>query len=155
MPFPSSYGFNLRPGDILYCGKNKYTWGVGHVGIVGTDGLVRHVIPYGKQLNSIDVFFTNFARVSVYRYKDEKVSFEAAEMSEELFKEIERYSLHPSLKNVRFTHCTKYIWQSFYYSQSKDVIWDHSEKDWLIILPWLFRYKTKGAFKKVLTFRLN
>lgn len=152
MTFPSEFGFYLRPGDILYSGKHKYTWGVGHVGIVGTDGLVRHVIPYGKQMHSIDDFFRNFVHVSVLRYKCEKVSYEAAEMSELLFNEIERYSLHPSLRKVSRNHCTKYVWQSFFYSQSRDVLWQLTDGMKLVIVPSLFIYGSKGVFQKVLTF---
>lgn len=152
MTFPSRYGFYLRPGDILYSGKNKYTWGVGHVAIVGTDGLVRHVIPYGKQTNSIDVYFTNFVRVSVYRHKDKQVAHEAAEMSAILYEEIERYSLHPSLRNLKKNHCTKYIWQSFFYSQGKDLLLNVSDNCLFIISPCLFKNATKGTFKRLLTF---
>jgi len=153
MSFPSKYGFYLRPGDILYSGKNKHTWGVGHVGIVGTDGLVRHVIPYGKQTNSIDVYMGNFVRVSVLRYWDERVAYEAAQMSELLYEEIKSYSLNPSLRNIRKNHCTKFIWQSFYYSQSRDVLWNAKDHWMFLISPWLFKYGAKGTFTRVLTFK--
>lgn len=152
MTSSSRFGFNLKSGDILYSGKNKYTWGVGHVGILGTDGLVRHVIPRGKQIHSIDEFLTNFIRVSVLRYIDEKVSYEAAEMSEVLYHEISRYSLHPSLRSVQKNHCTKFVWQCFYHSQAKDILWNVPNTRNLIILPSFFKYATKGSFYKVLTF---
>lgn len=153
MAFLSRYGFYLRPGDVLYSGKNKYTFGVGHVSIVGTDGLVRHVIPYGKRTDPIDVYLRNFVRVSVLRHFDEQVAYEAAEMSELLYEEIDRYSLHPSLKNVRLNHCTKYIWQSFYYSQERDLLWNVSDAYLFIIAPYLFKYATKGSFDHVLSLR--
>lgn len=152
MTFQSGYGFSLRPGDLMYSGKNKHTWGVGHVAIVGTDGLVRHVIPYGKQTNTIDTYFRNFVRVSVYRHRDEQLAYEAAEMSALLYEEIESYSLHPSLRNIKKNYCTKYIWQSFYYSRGKDLLWNMSDHYLFIISPWLFKYATKGTFKKLLTF---
>src|SRR5690625_1644248 len=99
-----------------------------------------------------DDFFRNFVHVSVLRYKCEKVSYEAAEMSELLFNEIERYSLHPSLRKVSKNHCTKYVWQSFFYSQSRDVLWQLTDGMKLVIVPSLFIYGSKGVFQKVLTF---
>lgn len=153
MAFLSQYGFYLRPGDILYSGKNKYTFGVGHVSIVGRDGLVRHVIPYGKRLDSIDTYVQNFVRVTVLRHFDEQVAYGAGEMSELLFDEIERYSLHPSLANVRYNHCTKFIWQSYYYSQGRDLLWNASDSYFFIIAPYLFKYATRASFDQVLTFR--
>lgn len=115
----------VRAGDVLYSGKKPDTFFVGHVGIVGTDGKVRHIIPSGKKTHTLSSFKSNFGNITVLRHSNSGTGYLAATKSREIYSSMSEYKLNNRLNNVKKNYCTKFVWQSFYQSSNIDILGLH------------------------------
>ncbi|PBB05978.1 YiiX/YebB-like N1pC/P60 family cysteine hydrolase [Salimicrobium humidisoli] len=109
----------LQPGDLLFSPiGEKDSFYIGHVGIVTEDDCVIHSIPKGLKKDEADHFFRKFARLSLYRARDEEAGVRAAAFAERIYESNPRapYRFFTDLKDTGDKqYCTKLVWQAYYY----------------------------------------
>ncbi|AKG05457.1 hypothetical protein AAV35_012215 [Salimicrobium jeotgali] len=109
----------LKPGDLLFSPiGEKDSFYIGHVGIVTEDDSVIHSIPKGLKKDDADHFFRKFARLSLYRARDEEAGARAAAFAKRIYESNPRapYRFFTDLKNTGGKqYCTKLVWQAYYY----------------------------------------
>lgn len=114
-----------QPGDVLYSSVSRDTAFVGHIGIIGDDGFVYHVLR-GNQATrtSLPRYMKRFSKQNLYilRPHSNKIAKQAGQAAMTIHPEIESYTFNKTLANVKENYCSKFIWQAFYYGAGIDVL---------------------------------
>lgn len=124
----SYYGYTKtksQPGDVLYSSMSPDTAFVGHIGIVGSDGLVYHVLQGSNATrSSLPRYMKRFSKqnLHVLRHNSSDVATNAAFTAMAIHAEVEAYALNTKLSNVSQNYCSKFIWQAFYYGSGIDIL---------------------------------
>jgi uncharacterized protein YycO len=117
----------LEPGDILYTPSSESTYYAGHMGIVGLDGKVYHVHPYGPVFaDTLDWYLTRFYegdRFIVFRTKLRQVGTRAAEWVQENYEQVRFYRLQTNLLSIEQNYCSKFIYQAYKFTSGLD-LWE-------------------------------
>ncbi|WP_411343703.1 hypothetical protein ACE3MZ_19145 [Paenibacillus sp. WLX1005] len=115
----------LEPGDILYTPSSESTYYAGHMGILGTDGRVYHVHPFGPVFSdTVEWYVKRFYvgdRFVVFRARHEDVGVLAAEWAEQYYKQVKAYRLHTGMDDVTNNYCSKFIDQAYRFTSGTDI----------------------------------
>ncbi|WP_342551779.1 hypothetical protein [Paenibacillus sp. FSL R7-0652] len=127
MPLSTLKSMKLEPGDILYTPSSESTYYAGHMGIVGLDGKVYHVHPYGPVFaDTLDWYLTRFYegdRFIVFRTKLRQVGTRAAEWVQENYEQVRFYRLQTNLLSIEQNYCSKFIYQAYKFTSGLD-LWE-------------------------------
>ncbi|MEI2280449.1 hypothetical protein [Paenibacillus polysaccharolyticus] len=125
MPLSELKSLKLEPGDIVYTPSSESTYYAGHMGIIGLDGKVYHVHPYGPVFaDTLDWYLTRFYegdRFIVFRSKLHQVGIRAAEWVQEHYKQVKFYRLQTNLLSVERNYCSKFIYQAYKFTSGLDL----------------------------------
>ncbi|MEK3824167.1 MULTISPECIES: hypothetical protein [Paenibacillus] len=125
MPLSELKLLKLEPGDIVYTPSSESTYYAGHMGIIGLDGKVYHVHPYGPVFaDTLDWYLTRFYegdRFIVFRSKLHQVGMRAAEWVQEHYKQVKFYRLQTNLLSVERNYCSKFIYQAYKFTSGLDL----------------------------------
>lgn len=127
MPLSTLKSMKLEPGDIVYTPSSESTYYAGHMGIIGLDGKVYHVHPYGPVFaDTLDWYLTRFYegdRFIVFRSKLRQVGTGAAEWVHEHYKQVKFYRLQTNLLSIERNYCSKFIYQAYKFTSGLD-LWE-------------------------------
>ncbi|CAI6062180.1 hypothetical protein PAECIP112173_01832 [Paenibacillus sp. JJ-100] len=125
MPLSALKSMKLEPGDIVYTPSSESTYYAGHMGIIGLDGKVYHVHPYGPVFaDTLDWYLTRFYegdRFIVFRSKLRQVGIGAAEWVQEHYKQVKFYRLQTNLLSIERNYCSKFIYQAYKFTSGLDL----------------------------------
>lgn len=127
---PTYPGTNIqmKAGDVLYSSKSlgTSTWGVGHVGIVGTDYNVYHV----NKIENRGLSDGLYLYMSRHR-PGEKLTIlrprggygtRAALWAENNYSRVTQYQINTArLSTISPNYCSKFVWQAFYYGEGINI----------------------------------
>lgn len=114
----------IKPGDILHSNKNKSTFFVGHIGIVGTDGRVKHTLPVDPSTSqTVSTFLTNFDTVTLIRPNNASLSarYNAGKWATNNLYRVTSYNFNGYLSDVDDNYCSKFVWQAYKYGGGVDI----------------------------------
>ncbi|WP_405153109.1 hypothetical protein [Paenibacillus sp. FSL K6-0108] len=115
----------LEPGDILYTPSSESTYYAGHMGIIGLDGKVYHVHPYGPVFaDSLDWYITRFYegdRFIVFRSRLNQAGVKAAQWVHDHYKQVKFYRLQTNLRSIERNYCSKFIYQAYQFTSGLDL----------------------------------
>ncbi|MGO4527555.1 hypothetical protein AB4Z30_00630 [Paenibacillus sp. 2TAF8] len=127
LPLSVLKSMKLEPGDIVYTPSSESTYYAGHMGIIGLDGKVYHVHPYGPVFaDTLDWYLTRFYqgdRFIVYRSKLRQVGSRAAEWVHEHYQQVKYYRLQTNLLSIERNYCSKFIYQAYNFTSGLD-LWE-------------------------------
>ncbi|MBR2564002.1 MAG: hypothetical protein IKE29_05200 [Paenibacillus sp.] len=125
MPLSVLKSMKLEPGDIVYTPSSESTYYAGHMGIIGLDGKVYHVHPYGPVFaDTLDWYLTRFYegdRFIVFRSKLRQVGIGAAEWVQEHCEQVKFYRLQTNLLSIERNYCSKFIYQAYKFTSGLDL----------------------------------
>ncbi len=115
----------LIPGDILYTPSSESTYYAGHMGIIGTDGRVYHVHPFGPVFSDtvewyVKRFYTG-DRFIVFRAQNEEAGAEAAAWAQQHVGQVQAYRLHTGMDDIEHNYCSKFIDQAYRFTSGTDI----------------------------------
>lgn len=141
-----------QPGDVLYSSMSPDTAFVGHIGIIGSDGFVYHVLQGSSAIrSSLPRYMKRFSKQNLYilRHDSIDVASSAGRVAIEIHKEVEAYALNTELSNVSQNYCSKFIWQAFYYGSGIDILGrGYNSNSSLYVIP--VRLKTSHILRQLL-----
>ncbi|WP_236146594.1 hypothetical protein [Paenibacillus xylanilyticus] len=115
----------LEPGDIVYTPSSESTYYAGHMGIIGLDGKVYHVHPYGPVFaDSLEWYLTRFYegdRFIVFRSRLNQAGQRAAEWVHEHYKQVKFYRLQTNLRSIERNYCSKFVYQAYQFTSGLDL----------------------------------
>ncbi|PYY28883.1 hypothetical protein [Paenibacillus illinoisensis] len=115
----------LEPGDIVYTPSSESTYYAGHMGIIGLDGKVYHVHPYGPVFaDSLEWYLTRFYegdRFIVFRSRLNQAGQRAAEWVHEHYKQVKFYRLQTNLRSIERNYCSKFVYQAYRFTSGLDL----------------------------------
>ncbi|WP_322906765.1 hypothetical protein [Paenibacillus campi] len=115
----------LLPGDILYTPSSESTYYAGHMGIIGTDGRVYHVHPFGPVFaDTVEWYVKRFYsgdRFIVFRALRAEVGTEAAAWAEQHVRQVQAYRLHTDMDHIEHNYCSKFIDQAYRFTSGTDI----------------------------------
>lgn len=115
----------LEPGDIVYTPSSESTYYAGHMGIIGLDGKVYHVHPYGPVFaDSLEWYLTRFYegdRFIVFRSRLNQAGQRAAEWVHEHYKQVKFYRLQTNLRSIERNYCSKFVYQAYQFTTGLDL----------------------------------
>ncbi|WP_458119973.1 hypothetical protein [Paenibacillus sp. Z6-24] len=115
----------LLPGDIIYTPSSESTYYAGHMGILGMDGRVYHVHPFGPVFSdTVEWYIKRFYvgdRFVVFRSRQPQAGEQAARWAQEHYKQVTAYRLHTGLDNVQRNYCSKFIYQAYLFTSGIDI----------------------------------
>ncbi len=115
----------LLPGDIIYTPSSESTYYAGHMGILGTDGRVYHVHPFGPVFSdTVEWYVKRFYRGDrfiVFRARHEEVGVEAAAWAEQHVHEVKAYRLYTGMDDIEHNYCSKFIDQAYRFTSGTDI----------------------------------
>ncbi|MFS0871380.1 hypothetical protein [Paenibacillus xylanilyticus] len=116
---------DLKPGDIVYTPSSESTYYAGHMGIIGLDGKVYHVHPYGPVFaDSLEWYLTRFYegdRFIVFRSRLNQAGQRAAEWVQEHYKQVKFYRLQTNLRSIERNYCSKFVYQAYQFTSGLDL----------------------------------
>ncbi|GGH42985.1 hypothetical protein GCM10008014_03550 [Paenibacillus silvae] len=125
LPLSSLTSMKLEPGDIVYTPSSESTYYAGHMGIIGLDGKVYHVHPYGPVFaDTLDWYLTRFYqgdRFIVFRSRLRQVGDRAAEWVEDHYQQVKYYRLQTDLLSIERNYCSKFIYQAYKFTSGLDL----------------------------------
>lgn len=115
----------LEPGDIVYTPSSESTYYAGHMGIIGLDGKVYHVHPYGPVFaDSLEWYLTRFYegdRFIVFRSRLNEAGMKAAGWVQDHYKKVKFYRLQTNLRSIERNYCSKFIYQAYQFTSGLDL----------------------------------
>lgn len=124
-PLAALIDLALEPGDIIYTPSSESTYYAGHMGIIGLDGKVYHVHPYGPVFaDSIDGYLTRFYegdRFIVFRSRLSQAGQKAAEWVQTHYKQVKHYRLQTNLLSIERNYCSKFVYQAYRFTSGIDL----------------------------------
>ncbi|WPP42287.1 hypothetical protein SK066_04855 [Paenibacillus hunanensis] len=115
----------LLAGDIIYTPSSESTYYAGHMGILGTDGRVYHVHPFGPVFSdTVEWYVKRFYagdRFIVFRAQDEGVGAEAAAWAEQHVHTVTAYRLNTGMDDIEHNYCSKFIDQAYRFTSGTDI----------------------------------
>jgi len=115
----------LEPGDIVYTPSSESTYYAGHMGIIGLDGKVYHVHPYGPVFaDSLEWYLTRFYegdRFIVFRSRLSEAGMKAAGWVQDHYKQVKFYRLQTNLRSIERNYCSKFIYQAYQFTSGLDL----------------------------------
>ncbi|NMI06595.1 hypothetical protein HF638_21650 [Paenibacillus sp. SZ31] len=125
LPINALGEMKLEPGDIVYTPSSESTYYAGHMGIIGLDGKVYHVHPYGPVFaDSLDWYLTRFYegdRFIVFRSRLNEAGMKAAGWVQEHYKQVKFYRLQTNLRSIERNYCSKFIYQAYQFTSGLDL----------------------------------
>jgi uncharacterized protein YycO len=125
LPITALGQMKLEPGDIVYTPSSESTYYAGHMGIIGLDGKVYHVHPYGPVFaDSMDWYITRFYegdRFIVFRSRLNQAGVKAAEWVQEHYKQVKYYRLQTNLHSIERNYCSKFVYQAYQFTSGLDL----------------------------------
>ncbi|MBU5352495.1 hypothetical protein KQI74_09405 [Paenibacillus barcinonensis] len=125
LPLSVLTSMKLEPGDIVYTPSSESTYYAGHMGIIGLDGKVYHVHPYGPVFaDTLDWYLTRFYegdRFIVFRSRLRQVGDRAAEWVEDHYRQVKHYRLQTDLLSIERNYCSKFIYQAYKFTSGVDL----------------------------------
>ncbi|PQP82149.1 hypothetical protein C0Q44_21105 [Paenibacillus sp. PCH8] len=125
LPLRALGEMKLEPGDIVYTPSSESTYYAGHMGIIGLDGKVYHVHPYGPVFaDSLDWYLTRFYegdRFIVFRSRLNQAGVKAAEWVHAHYKQVKFYRLQTNLHSIEHNYCSKFIYQAYQFTSGVDL----------------------------------
>ncbi|WP_053217959.1 hypothetical protein [Virgibacillus senegalensis] len=145
----------MEPGDILYSAKGMSTFLVGHVGMVGHDQLIYHSHPKGGFYEKLPVYLSRHKFGTVLTvFRPVYGASAAAQWVTDNVGRIQRYIFDPRLNTISTNYCSKFLWQSFWYTGIGDITGRHRHgKQWAWIYP--FMIKKAENLKQIAVMRLG
>ncbi len=115
----------LQAGDILYTPSSESTYYAGHMGILGEDGKVYHVHPYGPVFSdSVEWYVKRFYdqdRFIVFRPQSAEAGQAAALWAQEHYQQVQAYRLNTNLDQIERSYCSKFIYQAYLFTSGINV----------------------------------
>lgn len=125
LPINALGEMKLEPGDIVYTPSSESTYYAGHMGIIGLDGKVYHVHPYGPVFaDSLDWYLTRFYegdRFIVFRSRLNEAGMKAAGWVQDHYKQVKFYRLQTNLRSIERNYCSKFIYQAYQFTSGLDL----------------------------------
>ncbi|WP_418038397.1 MULTISPECIES: hypothetical protein [Paenibacillus] len=125
LPVAALGQMKLEPGDIVYTPSSESTYYAGHMGIIGLDGKVYHVHPYGPVFaDSLEWYLTRFYegdRFIVFRSRLNQAGLRAAEWVHEHYKQVKFYRLQTNLRSIERNYCSKFVYQAYQFTSGLDL----------------------------------
>ncbi|MEC0124246.1 hypothetical protein [Paenibacillus pabuli] len=125
LPVTALGEMKLEPGDIVYTPSSESTYYAGHMGIIGLDGKVYHVHPYGPVFaDSLDWYITRFYegdRFIIFRSRLNQAGVKAAEWVQEHYKQVKWYRLQTNLRSIERNYCSKFVYQAYQFTSGLDL----------------------------------
>ncbi|WP_413407999.1 hypothetical protein [Paenibacillus amylolyticus] len=125
LPINALGEMKLEPGDIVYTPSSESTYYAGHMGIIGLDGKVYHVHPYGPVFaDSLEWYLTRFYegdRFIVFRSRLNEAGMKAAGWVQDHYKQVKFYRLQTNLRSIERNYCSKFIYQAYQFTSGLDL----------------------------------
>lgn len=125
LPINALGEMKLEPGDIVYTPSSESTYYAGHMGIIGLDGKVYHVHPYGPVFaDSLEWYLTRFYegdRFIVFRSRLNEAGMKAAGWVHDHYKQVKFYRLQTNLRSIERNYCSKFIYQAYQFTSGLDL----------------------------------
>ncbi|WP_260865785.1 hypothetical protein [Paenibacillus xylanexedens] len=154
-PIADLNDIKLEPGDIVYTPSSESTYYAGHMGIIGLDGKIYHVHPYGPVFaDSMEWYLTRFYagdRFIVFRSRMNMAGLRAAEWVQEHYQQVKLYRLQTNLRSIERNYCSKFIYQAYQFTSGLD-LWGRKFKRMNMGYIYPFRIERSSALEVLGTY---